>query len=476
MITISPTTFPTGDVDAILAHELSHASGIKDEQQDVDQVDSDSRVTGKTWTLGGSQVNDLAYSYDADGRVVEESGNTTATAMVLPGLNVGSNTYNADNEMTSFLAADDPLTYDANGNLTSDGQNTYTWDARNHLSAISGGSFSFAYAYDALDRRVSKNVAGTTTEFVYDGLNPVQELQSGSASANLLTGLNLDELFQRTDSAGARALLTDALGSTWGLADSSGTVQSEYSYQPFGSVTPSGATSTNPYLYTGREDDGGAGPFDGDLYYNRARYYSPLLQRFMSQDPIGFAGGDTNLYGYVWNNPTGFIDPRGLWGVGAVIGGSGEIGLGGGGEGGTASAGGGVFFSGLNPSLGAFATAGAFARTGSFSAAFPNCPGKGGRAVGAFLGGGLNAFVTTANSVADLAGPFRTYSLNVGLGVRLFSLQYSVGKNAEGQTIRLVSFSIPWIPYSGAGYGASVSAYNTNTVTTEGGGSGCGCR
>ncbi len=250
-----------------------------------------------------------------------ESGNTTATAMVLPGLNVGSNTYNADNEMTSFLAADDPLTYDANGNLTSDGQNTYTWDARNHLSAISGAPVgSFAYVYDALDRRVSKSVAGTTTQFVYDGLNPVQELQSGSASANLLTGLNLDELFQRTDSAGARALLTDALGSTWGLADSSGTVQSEYSYQPFGSVTPSGATSTNPYLYTGREDDSGAGPFAGDLYYNRARYYSPELQRFMSQDPVGFAGGDPNLYGYTFNSPTNFRDPSGRGLIGAGIG------------------------------------------------------------------------------------------------------------------------------------------------------------
>ncbi len=159
---------------------------------------------------------------------------------------------------------------------------------------------------------MSKNVAGTTTQFVYDGLNPVQELQSGSASANLLTGLNLDEYFQRTDSAGARALLTDALGSTWGLADSSGTVQSGYSYQPFGSTTPSGATSANPYQYTGRENDSGAGPFDGDLYYNRARYYSPVLQRFMSQDPIGFAGGDTNLYAYVANSPINLSDPLGL--------------------------------------------------------------------------------------------------------------------------------------------------------------------
>jgi RHS repeat-associated protein len=48
------------------------------------------------------------------------------------------------------------------------------------------------------------------------------------------------------------------------------------------------------------------------LYYYRARYYHPQLQRFISEDPIGFAGGDVNLYGYVANNPLSFTDPFGL--------------------------------------------------------------------------------------------------------------------------------------------------------------------
>jgi len=48
------------------------------------------------------------------------------------------------------------------------------------------------------------------------------------------------------------------------------------------------------------------------LYYMRARYYDPVIGRFISEDPIGFEGGDVNLYAYVGNNPMNFVDPEGL--------------------------------------------------------------------------------------------------------------------------------------------------------------------
>jgi uncharacterized protein RhaS with RHS repeats len=51
---------------------------------------------------------------------------------------------------------------------------------------------------------------------------------------------------------------------------------------------------------------------DEDLYYYRARYYDPTLQRFLSIDPIGFLSGDFNFYRYVGNNPNNFYDPYGL--------------------------------------------------------------------------------------------------------------------------------------------------------------------
>ncbi len=196
--------------------------------------DNDSRVTAMNWKLGSSAVGDLEYSYDAEGRVTQKTGSFAQNG--LPAV-VAGNTFNAANEMTAFNGT--PLTYDANGNLTNDGANTYTWDARNHLAGITGSNTS-SFLYDADGRRAQKTINGTSTQFLYDGLNPVQELQNGAPSANLVTGLGVDEYFQRTDSTGARDYLTDILGSTLALTDSSGTIQTWYTYDPFGNTTMTG--------------------------------------------------------------------------------------------------------------------------------------------------------------------------------------------------------------------------------------------
>ncbi|MGC4099523.1 MAG: RHS repeat-associated core domain-containing protein [Nitrospira sp.] len=149
--------------------------------------------------------------------------------------------------------------------------------------------------------------------YVYDGLNSVQEKNGGMVTANLLTGLGIDEFFTRTDGVGARALLPDALGSTLALGDNTGTLQTEYTYEPFGFTTQTGSASTSSYKYTGREDDG-----TGLMYY-RARYYQPRFQRFISEDPIGFHGGSFSIYAYVSNNPLNLVDPSGLSPVGWIV-------------------------------------------------------------------------------------------------------------------------------------------------------------
>jgi RHS repeat-associated protein len=126
----------------------------------------------------------------------------------------------------------------------------------------------------------------------------------------MLAGPGLDQWLSRVPATGSASYyLSDALGSTVGLADPSGVVTTSYTYEPFGRTTVSGTSSTNPFAFTGREEDS-TGALS--LYHYRARYYSPALQRFLTEDPVGFAGGDANLYGYVGNAPTVAIDRRGL--------------------------------------------------------------------------------------------------------------------------------------------------------------------
>jgi len=99
--------------------------------------------------------------------------------------------------------------------------------------------------------------------------------------------------------------LTDALGSLVATTDSAGGVQSEVTYEPFGATELSSPAPA--YRFTGRGHDE---PLY--LYYYRARSYHTDLQRFISEDPIGFSAGDVNLYGYVGNNPVNYTDPFGL--------------------------------------------------------------------------------------------------------------------------------------------------------------------
>ncbi len=214
---------------------------------------------------------------------------------------LASTTLDANNRLTQHNGVS--LTYDANGNMTALGPDTYSWNARNQLTAISGSSTA-SFQYDALGRRVGKTINGTATSFLHDGWQIVRETEGANATG-YLTGLALDEVYRRSTPTGSHDYLTDALGSILGLADSSQAITTSYTYEPYGGTTVQGAASANPMQYTGRENDGTG------LYYYRNRYYSPMLSRFVSEDPIGLAGG-VNLYGYVGGDPISLSDPTGL--------------------------------------------------------------------------------------------------------------------------------------------------------------------
>jgi RHS repeat-associated protein len=266
--------------------------------------DAASRVTGLVYRKDTTTLGTLSYMYDAAGNRLRVGGTWARTGLP-PAL--ASASYDAANRHLSFGAQ--AVTYDLNGNLLNDGTNSYTWDARNRLTGIAG-PITATFEYDAIGHRTRKTIDGWLTDFVHDGINPVTELGLGGATAgSLVTGLGVDDfLLYNGGWNGTSMFLTDALGSLVATTDSAGAVQSEVTYEPFGATQISSPGLSAPaYRFTGREHDE---PLY--LYYYRARYYHTDLQRFISEDPIGFAAGDINLYGYVGNNPVTASDPFGL--------------------------------------------------------------------------------------------------------------------------------------------------------------------
>ncbi|MEO6544223.1 MAG: RHS repeat-associated core domain-containing protein [Nitrospiraceae bacterium] len=258
-----------------------------------------SRLTGITHTRPSGIIEALTYQYDAGGSRTSLTRNN-ATASVLPAA-VASATYDPANEQTTFSGA--TLQYDANGNLTNDGANMYVWDSRNRLVSMSG-SATANFNYDALGRRTNKTINGVASQFIYDRSNIVAEIGGGAVGASYLRSLNIDEPFIRQSGIGNEYYHSDALGSALVLSNAQGNSTANYTYEAFGKTTVTGANG-NPFQFTGRENDGIG------IYYYRARYYHPRIQRFINEDPIGLRGG-INLYSYASQNPLMFRDPMGL--------------------------------------------------------------------------------------------------------------------------------------------------------------------
>jgi RHS repeat-associated protein len=270
-----------------------------------------------------TQSETTTYQYDALYRLLQADSSVTETYTYDP---VGnrlsshiSDSY-AYNTANRLLSDDDySYEYDANGNLISDSEGTevttLAYDARSRLIRVTmpDGTVN-EYAYDALGRRTGKEVTvggeTTTTRYLYDGLDIVQELDgAGAVTANYVRSLNIDEPLARIEADGTtRYYHSDALGSVTALTDASEAVQTRYKYESFGKTEMTlddGHGAANPFRFTGRELD------ETGIYYYRARYYNPEVGRFISEDPIRLAGG-INFYSYVGNSPQNFADPLGL--------------------------------------------------------------------------------------------------------------------------------------------------------------------
>ncbi len=272
------------------------------------------------------------YSYDATGNRI--SSHRHGTGYVVGDGVAGTNDNNRLTSDGTYRYA-----YDAEGNLIArthivgGAMREFSWDQRNRLIRVidrpnSGGAPSrvVEYTYDAMNRRIASKVDktptdavdGTVTFFVYDGSDVFAELTdpdvSGPApsaeSMRYLHGPSVDQILAQESANGdVQWMLTDHLGTVRDLVNNSGQVVNHINYDSYGNVISESNPAVNTrYKYTGREFDA-----ETEIQYNRARYYDAAIGRFMSEDPIGFAGGDSNIYRYVNNRVTNSTDPTGNW-------------------------------------------------------------------------------------------------------------------------------------------------------------------
>jgi RHS repeat-associated protein len=289
-----------------------------------------SQVTSATY--GGGQAD--AYAYDPMGN------RQTATLASQGGASL-TYTANSVNQYTAISAQPAPV-HDANGNLTQQKGNSYTWDSENRLLSVvpntpATGDKSLQYRYDAHHRRVTRTIqewTGTawastgTTHFIYDGWNVIEEYQITSTTSILAKtytwGLDLSGSLQGAGGVGALLMAEEVSGSTTlayhyhydgngnvtEITDAAGAQAASYRYDAFGNALAAAGpySAINRYRFSTKPLD--AEVVNAPLYYYGYRFYDPVTGRWPSRDLIGEIGG-LNLYEFVFNDPNGWFDNLG---------------------------------------------------------------------------------------------------------------------------------------------------------------------
>ena len=226
--------------------------------------------------------------------------------------------------------------YDADGNLTErylgtgrwlDGKKDrwrYRWNADGSLAkVVRPDKREVEFTYDALGRRLSKSFGTTVTRWVWNGNVPLHQWKQHREYSVVEDRWNTDTerrdmtvwLFDEESfvpvamikEGRSYSILTDQLGTPTEAYDAEGNeVWSRVLDMDGNVIEETGNKGMVPFLFQGQYYDRETG-----LAYNRFRYYSPQMGMYVSQDPIGLAGGILNLYGYV-SDTCWFIDPLGL--------------------------------------------------------------------------------------------------------------------------------------------------------------------
>lgn len=279
-------------------------------------------VTTATTTTIAYEYDDLYRLTDAtysDGRsfeyVYDAVGNRT---MVTDSFNISTTYVYSDNYTiaeTIVGGVSQPYTWDDNGNLLSDGVNTYTYDSANRLIGLSeiGGTDVYTYTYNGMGYRVGQAMTGTVTADINYLLNLNTALPEVLADGDNLYLYGIGRIGEQAVSGGAWEYHQgDALGSVRLVTGALGQAVQGTNYDPNGNVldvVSVGPGGESAFGFTGEQTD------PTGMVYLRARYYNPNQAQFLTKDPFGGINTRPNTlhpYGYVGNNPLRYTDPSGL--------------------------------------------------------------------------------------------------------------------------------------------------------------------
>jgi len=240
------------------------------------------------------------FGYDAFGNITKTGSISFQPVYTNP--QTGQNT----NRFISIPGTS--VSYDASGNVLSDGSHTYAWDAFGNSVTLDG----VGVTYDALDRAVEQNRSGAYTQIVYSPTGAKLALMSGQTLQKAFVSLPGNATAVYTSAGLDHYRHSDWLGSARLTSSPSRTVLSSVGYAPFGETyAQSGIPDPS---FTGQNPDTSSGDYDF-LY----REYTGTQGRWPSPDPAGLAAVDPanpqtwNRYAYVLNSPLAAVDPNGLW-------------------------------------------------------------------------------------------------------------------------------------------------------------------
>ena len=268
--------------------------------------DANGQLVGADFTSSDPAVisnQSRQYVYDAAGNRISTLVNGVAT----------SYSSNALNQYTSVGGAG--YSYDADGNLLSDGLRSYEYNSENRMIRASAGADVWEYEYDLLGNRSAVIHNGQRTSYLVDpfaGFGDVVGTYNadGSLQARYVHGNGLVAGFA---GSGSWYVDADAIGSIRSLSDGSGAaLTAGLLYDPFGAQLSGGSGLSVAQGRFGFVGGWGVEQDASGLIHMRARQYDPLVGRFTATDPLIEKGGSLNLYGYAFNDPALYSDPTGL--------------------------------------------------------------------------------------------------------------------------------------------------------------------